>query len=100
MQAEQDNFTELLERYAPFFKWLSDSRCIHFAPPGFDRQPANGKLRFYVRKKLPASELKDDWRVLWDIYNGPQRTEFLNMDPKDVLIPRVIEGYATEVIEK
>ena len=98
MSSENDNFTELLERYAPFFAWLHAHNVIRFSPPGFSRTPVNGKLVIYVKQKIPASLLKDDWDVLYNVYLT-RRDEFLNVDPQSTRIPSQIEGWPTEVIE-
>jgi hypothetical protein len=99
MSAEQDNFTELLERYAPFFAWLHFHHVVQFAPPGFERAPVNGKLRIYVRKKIPNSELKEDWNILYNVYLT-HRDEFVNIDRQSSRIPNMIEGYPTDVVER
>ncbi len=97
-EAVNDNFHELLERYSGFFAWLHLHGVVHFAPPGFERKPVDGKLVIYVRKKIPDSELKDDWQVLWQIYQT-RRDEFVNVDPQSSRIPDQIEGWPTEVVE-
>lgn len=98
--AEQDNFTAMLEEIAPFLKWLHIHNVVQFSAPGFSRTPIDNELVIYVKHKIPDAELKDDWNVLWQIYNGPNRNEFLNVDKQSCKIPDTIQGWPTKIVER
>ena len=109
-EAILDNFTVcVVQEYAPFLAWLHRHHVVWFSSPGFEPQPMariRGNniypkeqcFRIYVKKKLPESELKDEWELLYSNYR--KWNNFTNMDPKSIIIPKTLAGYPVDIVEK
>jgi hypothetical protein len=113
-EAELDNFTvTVIQQYAPFLRWLHAHRIILFASPGFERTPMprirHGRedrnelcFRLYVPRKLGDGELHPnstaEWELMFNCFRSGMKVH--NIDPKQIRIPRMIEGWPTDVVER
>lgn len=115
--AEQEKLETVFQELCPFLRWLRESSRVQQAELGFGffnvtgmsmkLLPRNGKgpelcLRFYVPRKLPPSELNQDWDMVWkqfQEYGSKLRFGSLVWDKPEIAIPPSIMGYPTDVFE-
>lgn len=114
---EDDKVRSVLQDLAPFLKWLHDSSRLQEAEIGIGFFHATGMstglmprndrgpemcLRFFVKKKLPPTELNNDWDLIWRAFTeyGPKlRFGSMTWDKREIRIPKSLMGYPTDVVE-